>query len=432
MFVSPRALLHVDMDAFFASVEQARRPELRGLPVVVGGAKGGRGVVATCSYEARACGVRTAMPIGRAERLCPQAVFLPVDMKAYLAVHRALVERFRRVTDLVEVVSIDEARLDVTGSRRLFGPARAIARRLQEQVYAAHGITCSVGIGPNPLLAKMAAGLDKPAGIGALCEADVHGMLRDWPVSRLHGVGPATQERLEALGLSTVGMLQDVPFTVLAAAFGRGAHGLRQLALGRGLTTIRRERPLPKSVSHETTFAEDTNDRERLRGVLVALADRAVADMRAHGLAARTVTVKVRFSTFHTVTRRRTLERATATAPSIAAVGLGLLDELDLGARWVRLVGVTVSSFRHGAFQLTLDESWREAALADAVDRVRGKYGFRSLRLAAGLPRDDPDRRAHGQAGEAGGPSPAELREGPFRPSAYELSRRVGEAVRVH
>jgi DNA polymerase IV len=396
MFGSRRALLHIDMDAFFASVEQARRPELRGVPVIVGGVRGGRGVVATCSYEARAFGVRTAMPIGQAERLCPRAAFLPVDMREYAAAHRRFVELFRSVTDLVEVVSIDEALLDVTGSRLLFGPPRAIARRLQEQVYDVCGIGCSIGIGPNPLLAKLAAGLFKPGGIGELGEADVRGCLRDLPVAELHGVGPVTQERLTALGLTTVGMLQDVPFAVLAATFGRGAHGLRQLAFGRSSATVRRERPLPKSVGHETTFAEDTNDLETLRRTLVALCDRAVADVRGHGLTPRTVTLKVRFSTFHTITRRRTFERPLATGPSVAAAVLALLDELELGARWVRLLGVTLSSFRQGAFQLTFDDGCREVALADAVDRVHRRYGFRALRLAGGLGHAD----AGGHTGE--------------------------------
>ena len=162
MFVSQRAILHLDMDAFFASVEQARRPELRGLPVIVGGERGGRGVVSACSYEARAFGVHSAMPIFQAAHLCPHGMFLPVDMRAYVAVHDAMLELLRRYTDLVEVASIDEAYLDVTGSRRLFGPPRTIALRIQEQVYDAHGVTCSIGLGPTKLLAKLAAGLNKP------------------------------------------------------------------------------------------------------------------------------------------------------------------------------------------------------------------------------------------------------------------------------
>lgn len=386
MFASDRAILHLDMDAFFASVEQARRPELRGLPVIVGGERGRRGVVSACSYEARAYGVHSALPIVQAERLCPHGVFLPVDMRAYLAVHRSLVKLVRQYTDLVEVASIDEAYLDVTGSRRLFGPPRTIAHRIQEQVYDEHQVTCSIGIGPTKLLAKLAAGLNKPAGIGELTAADVHGRLRDLPVEQVCGIGPATQERLTALGLITVGMLQDVPFPLLAAAFGKGAHGLRQLALGRSFSPVRSERPLPKSVSRELTFDDDANDGELLRATLLSLIDSAVAELRRKGLAAHTVALKVRFSTFHTVSRRRTLPRPVSAVRPLHEAATTMLSELDIGARWVRLVGVGISGFTHNAFQLTMDDGWREVALGEAVDKVREKYGFRAVALAGGAP----------------------------------------------
>ena len=309
--------------------------------------------------------------------------------------HDRLVELFGSYTDQVEVASIDEAYLDVTGSRRLFGPPQAIACRIQEQVYAEHGLTCSIGIGPTKLLAKVAAGLDKPAGIAELREADVAGRLRELPVGDLHGIGPVTQEQLAALGLTTVGTLQDVPFAVLAAAFGRGAHGLRQLAFGRSLSPVSSRRSLPKSVSHELTFAEDTNDLALLRATLLRLTDRAAADVRRHGLAARTVTLKVRFSTFHTVGRHRTLARPTTVTRVVYRTAAALLDELELGARWVRLVGVTLGNFTDDAFQLTFDESWRDVALGEAVDRVRAKYGFKALgpaagALAAGRTREGP------------------------------------------
>ena len=209
MFVSAPALLHIDMDAFFASVEQVRRPELRGRPIVVGGEVAKRSVVSTCSYEARACGVRTAMPVTQAQRLCPKAVFLPVDMAAYVAVSKCLVALYRQFTDLVEVVSIDEAFLNVAGSRRLFGPPQAIARRIQERVYSEHGLTCSIGIGPNKLLAKLASELSKPGGLGVLSGVDVHGRLRELPVRELWGIGPVAEKQLTVLGLTTVGALQD-------------------------------------------------------------------------------------------------------------------------------------------------------------------------------------------------------------------------------
>ncbi len=380
------------MDAFFASVEQVRRPGLRGLPVIVGGERGGRAVVSACSYEARAFGVHSAMPIRQAEHLCPTGVFLPVDMPAYAQVHHGLVEILRRYTDLVEVASIDEAYLDVTGSRRLFGPSRTIALRIQEQVYDVYGLTCSIGIGPTKSLAKLAAGLNKPAGVGELTEADVHGRLRDLPVDAIHGIGPVMRERLGALGLSTIGMLQDVPFPLLAAAFGRGAHSLRQLALGRSSSPVRGRRPLPRSIGREVTFSDDTNDLELLRGAVLSLTDHAVAELRRKGLAARTVVLRVRFNTFHTVSRRRTLPLPVSAVRPVYEAAAGLLDELTSGARWVRLVGVGVTGFTHNAFQLTLDEGWREAALSEAVDRVRDKYGFGVLGPAAALA---GRRRAH-------------------------------------
>lgn len=396
MFVSERAILHLDMDAFFASVEQARCPRLRGLPVIVGGERGGRGVVSTCSYEARAFGVHSAMPIFQAERLCPHGVFLPVDMKAYVAVHHAVLELLRRYTDLVEVASIDEAYLDVTGSRRLFGPPRTIALRIQEQVYDVHGVTCSIGIGPTKLLAKLAAGLNKPAGVGELTAADVKGRLRDLPVGEICGIGPVTQERLAALGLTTVGMLQDMPFPLLAASFGSGAHGLRQLALGRGFSPVRSQRPLPKSVSREITFRDDTNDLELLQATLLSLIEHVVAELRGKGMAARTVAIKVRFNTFHTVSRRRTLARPVTATRLLYETATALLDELDVGVRWVRLIGIHVGSLNHDAFQLTLDDGWREEALGAAVDRVRAKFGFGALTLAGGVAAREYLHRAGG------------------------------------
>ena len=213
------------------------------------------------------------MPVAQARRLCPQAVFLPADLKAYSAVHTELLELFGRFTDLVEPVSIDEAVLDVAGSRRLFGPPRAIAGRIQELVYDEQGLTCTLGVAPNKLLAKLAANLNKPAGIGVLNDADVHGRLRALPVGEAFGVGPVTQERLHALGLTTVGMLQDVPLPYLAAAFGRGARPLKQLAFGRSLSPVRPAAAAPSSMSHETTFATDTAEPLALRATLLALTD---------------------------------------------------------------------------------------------------------------------------------------------------------------
>ena len=383
MFVHDTAILHVDMDAFFASVEQARRPELRGLPVVIGGRRERRSVVSAASYEARAFGVRSAMPVAQAERLCPQAVFLPGDMTAYMAVHRRLDGLYRRFTDRVEVVSIDEAFLDVTGSRRLFGPPQAIAGRLQGLVHQTEGITCSVGIGPNKLLAKLAANLHKPAGLGELSAADVDGRLRELPVRELVGIGPVAERRLHELGLTTVGMLQDVPFPFLAAAFGPSAARLKHLAFGRSLSPVNSRPETPRSMAHETTFACDTDDHRLLHATLLGLTDELLTRLRGKGLAARTVTVKVRDHAFVTAERRRSLPRPSSSTRQIFAVVGELFSGFDLRGRRVRLLGVGVGDLCGGALQLTLDDGWKEVALDEAVDGVRVKYGRAVIRPAA-------------------------------------------------
>ncbi|MGZ4387096.1 MAG: DNA polymerase IV, partial [Gaiellaceae bacterium] len=312
-----RAILLIDMDAFYASVEQARRPELAGLPVIVGGSAASRGVVSTASYEARACGVHTAMPAAQAQRLCPQGVFLPVDMKAYLAMQEKLLEIFGRFTDLVEPVSIDEAFLDVTGSRRLFGSAQEIARKIQQVAGDELGLSCSIGVGPTRLLAKLAAELDKPGGLTTLSNDDVHGRLRELPVRRLYGIGPVTEERLRSLGLTTIARLQDVSDEVLAGAFPTGAAALKELAFGGSDDVVRAGHAPPKSMGHEVTFARDINDPELLRATLLDLADRAAGDLRRKGYACRTLALKLRDEQFRTFGGQRTLPDATSSTKVI-------------------------------------------------------------------------------------------------------------------
>jgi DNA polymerase-4 len=377
------AILLIDMDAFFASVEQARRPALVGLPVVVGGQAEQRGVVSTCSYEARACGVRTAMPMAQAQRLCPQAVFLPVDMQTYIAVHTALLELFRRFTDLVEPVSIDEAFLDVSASRRLFGTPEEIAERLQGLIREEHNLSCSIGIGPTKLLAKLAANLKKPGGITTLSEEDVGGRLRELPVGELSGIGPVTRERLRSFGMTTVGHLQDASPAFLEATLGRGASALKELAFGGDSAPVRAGQPPPKSLGHEVTFAEDISDPKLLHASLLDLADQVVAELRGEGYLARTVVLKLRYASFQTITRRATLPRPLRSTRPVYEAVLALLGGLDLAGRKVRLLGVSVSNLSPQALQLTLEEPWREVALDEAIDRARAKYGGRSLRLAA-------------------------------------------------
>ena len=379
----PRAILLIDMDAFYASVEQARRPELRGRPVIVGGRAESRGVVSTASYEARACGVRTAMPMAQALRCCPQGVFLPVDMAAYKAVQQQLLAIYGRFTDLVEPVSIDEAFLDVTGSRRLFGPPQEIAAQIQRVTRDELGLSCSIGIGPTRLLAKLAAELEKPGGLSTLTRDDVHGRLRTMPVGAISGIGPVTVKRLGALGITSVGELQDAPLALLETSFARSAASLKELALGGDDAPVRSQPPAPKSMGHEVTFATDTAEPEFLQATLLEQADQVASDLRRQGYAGRTVVLRLRDARFRTVSRQRTLPAATNTTQVIYEAALALLAELHKPGRLVRLLGLTVSGLTE-AGQTALDDSERDHACDEAVDRVRARYGSQALRRAGG------------------------------------------------
>jgi DNA polymerase-4 len=384
-----RAILLIDMDAFFASVEQARRPELRGRPVVVGGSAENRGVVSTSSYEARACGVRTAMPISRARRICPQAIYLPVDMAAYAEAQVRVLEVFRRYTDLVEPVSIDEAFLDVTGSRRLFGPPEEIARGIQREVAGGLGLSCSIGIGPTKMLAKIAAELDKPGGLTTLTRTDVRGRLREMPVRTLPGIGPATEKRLAELGVSTIGELQDVPATALDAAF-KSAAWLKEAALGGSESPVVAEPRAPKSRGHEVTFAQDTADPEFLRTTLLDLADQVAGDVRREGYAGRTVALRIRDARFHTTGKQRTLAAPTDSTSVIYETALGLLGELHEPGRLLRLLGLSLAGLTETG-QTELGDAPPDRVRDEAVDRVRERYGEGALRRGSCLT-GEPDR----------------------------------------
>ena len=378
-----RALLLIDMDAFFASVEQARRPELRGQPVIVGGAAASRGVVSTASYEARACGVRTAMPASQARRLCPQGVFLPVDMAAYKAAQGKLLALFSRFTDLVEPVSIDEAFLDVTGSLRLFGTPQEIAQKIQSLTRTELELSCSVGIGPTRTLAKLACEMEKPGGLTTLTMADVQGRLRTLPASALSGIGLVSQQRLAALGVTSIGDLQDAPGQLLELSFtAAGAAHLKELAFGGADEIVHASHAAPKSVGHEVTFAADTADRELLSSTLLDLADRTASALRRQGYACRTLTLKLRDDEFRTHTRQCTLPSETSTTKIIYEAALVLLRQAHAPGSRLRLLGLTLSGLASEGCQLELEESSPDLACDVAVDAVRAKYGAGALRRA--------------------------------------------------
>ncbi|HVM01811.1 MAG TPA: DNA polymerase IV [Acidimicrobiales bacterium] len=387
------AILHVDMDAFYASVEVLRDPSLAGRPVIVGGA-GDRGVVASCSYEARAHGVASAMPSARARRLCPAAVFVHGDLSRYGDYSRRIHEVFASYTPLVEGISLDEAFLDVAGARRLFGSAPEIAAAVRRRIADEVGLGCSVGVAPSKLLAKLASKRAKPRaspagvvpgpGVVVVRPGEELAFLHPLPVSALWGVGPRTAQRLEGRGVRTVGELAAVPRATVVEWLGAGAGAqLWDLAWARDPRPVVPSRP-PKSVGHEETFAVDLRDRHHLHREVVRQADAVAARLRAAGLAGRTVTVKVRYNDFATITRSRTLPEAVDTAPEVAAAAGALLDGVDPRAG-VRLLGVSVANLARGAArQLALGGAgpgWGEAS--EAVDGVRARFGPRAVGPAA-------------------------------------------------
>lgn len=387
-------ILHVDMDAFFAAVEVLRDPSLVGKAVIVGGA-GARGVVASCSYEARMFGVRSAMPSVRARRLCPSAVFVDGNMSRYVGFSERIHEVFSSFTPLVEGISLDEAFLDVAGARRLFGTSEDIARLIRERVLWETGLQCSVGVAPSKLVAKLASRQAKPmataegivpgAGIVVVRAGEELAFLHPLKVTELWGVGPATAERLRGRGVGTVGELAAIPRDVLISWVGK-AHGrhLHDLAWARDSRPVEPHRS-PKSVGYEETFAVDLVDRTDLRRALVRQADTVATRLRGASMAGRTVTVKVRFMDFTTITRSRTLPGPVDTAPDLVTVAGEMLDNVDARGG-VRLLGLSVSNLTAGAAtdQLALGNvgaGWGEASRA--MDGVRARFGTASVGPAA-------------------------------------------------
>jgi DNA polymerase-4 len=395
---SGRVILHVDMDAFYVSVELLRRPELRGRPVVVGGT-GRRGVVAAASYEARRFGVFSAMPSARARQLCPHAVFLAGDYDAYAAVSRDVLEILRSYTPLVEPLSLDEAFLDVSGARRAFGSGATIAHYIRAEIADRLQLACSVGVAPNKLLAKMASveakprpgpgGVEPGPGVFEITPGTEKEYLHPLPIRRLWGVGPATYERLSGLGVSTIGDLVSVSPAALRGVLGpAAATRLRELAEGVDDRPVESERPV-KSVSHEETFPFDLHDRAEMRTELARLADGVASRLRAEGLAARTITLKIRDAGFRTVTRARTLPQPVNTAAEITRTVHGLLDKVG-PAGGVRLLGVAASRFSEPAEQLQFDgiaEQQRPSGsdATRAIDRIRGRFGDSAIGAASAL-----------------------------------------------
>ncbi len=380
------SILHVDMDAFYASASLLSRPELKGTPVIIGGG-GNRGVVLSATYEARAFGVASAMPIARARRLCPQATVVAPDYARYERISHAVMAVFASVTPIVEPLSMDEAFLDVSGARRRLGTGRQIAQQIRDTIADEQGIACSVGVASTKFIAKLASGLAKPDGLLVVPEAEVVGFLHQLPVGALWGVGDRTEEALQRLGLRTVADIAHTPVDTLRRAIGDNAGpALHELAWGRDTRAVvptSRER----SIGADETFSYDVDDPAYIHRELLKLSDRTAARVRAARMVGRTVTVKVRFADFTTITRSRTLRDPTDVSRDIFATALSLFDGLGLQRARLRLVGVRMTGLMdsdHAPIQGLLDEpahGWRDADRA--VDRASARFGAGAVRPAS-------------------------------------------------
>ena len=382
-----RTILHVDLDAFFASVEQRDRPELRGRPVVVGG--GGptdRGVVSAASYEARKFGVHSAMPLRTAAALCPTAVFLPVDGAKYSEVSREVMTILRRFTPLVEPISIDEAFLDVTASAALFGDGEAIGRRIRAEVSGELGLTISVGVARTKLVAKVASDLRKPDALVVVPPGTEAAFLAPLAITRLWGVGERTAQALREFGVTTIGDLAALDSELLGRRFGKIGRSLAGRAQGFDDDPVEDRAPA-KSIGHEHTFDVDTADRDVIERTLLAMAEGVSGRLRASGLRAGTVTVKIRDTAFRTMTRQRTLDEPTDLTEPIWQTALELARPEMRGMR-VRLVGITASNL-DGPAQLAMfdatgesSDSARRRRVVEAEDAIRRRYGERTITRA--------------------------------------------------
>jgi DNA polymerase IV len=387
-----RTVMHVDMDAFFAAVEQRDRPELRGQPVIVGsdpkGGKG-RGIVATCSYEARQFGIHSAQPISQAWKLCPHGIYVQGDMAKYVRVSDLVMRILGGFSDLVEQVSIDEAFLDVTGSHNLFGSGPDIAASIKARIRAELQLTASVGVAANKFVAKVASDLRKPDGLVVVEPGTERAFLAPLPIGRLWGVGAKTEQFFTGMGIQKIGQLATLKSEDVAGWLGRSGVHLWELANGVDERPVQPEEGC-KSIGHETTFEKDTEDRKLLRDTLLHLTEKVAQRLRVGDARARTLTVKIRYADFSTFTRRTTLDLPADTSEKIFPPALKLMESLLRPGVLIRLVGIHASNLHHGrpAGQMVLFDQTedRDRRLASALDEVVRRYGDGAITRAALVP----------------------------------------------
>lgn len=381
-------IIHIDMDAFYASVEERDNPELRGKPVIVGGNPTGRGVVAAANYKVREFGVHSAMPAATALKRCPEAIFLPPRMAVYSEVSEQIHQIFKKYTPLVEPLSLDEAFLDTTGSEAIFGNSEVIGKRIKTEIMDELSLCASVGIAPNKFVSKVASDLGKPDGFLVICPEAVQGFLDPLPVRRLWGIGKRGDLLLAQKGIRNIYQLRQRPRGMLHGLFGSWGDQLWEFAHGRDDRAVVPDHEV-KSISNETTFEKDIHDLNLLRSHLVALTEQVAWRLRRHNLRARTVEIKIRFSDFKTVTRSRTLTKATHTTQDFLEAVIDLLQtKLAKRHRPIRLLGMGVSHLVSGEVvqgELFLDEAGEKQKGIDiAMDLIKAKYGQSALKRGGG------------------------------------------------
>jgi len=375
-----RAILHIDMDAFYASIEQRDNPELVGKPVIIGG-KVGRGVVSTASYEARKYGVRSAMPISEAVRRCPDGIYIPPNIPKYRAVSEQIMNIFHRYTPDVEAISLDEAFVDVTGSQKLFGSAEQIGRAIKQNIYEELQLTASVGLAYNKFLAKLASDLDKPDGFYIVMPEDLQEKI--WPLSirRMMGVGHKTADMLERMGVKTIGQLAVMDSGLLEHIFGKAGVQMHELANGIDARMVESVREA-KSFGRETTFPTDISDQYTLETVLFTLADDVCHSLRSHHVKGRTVSIKIRYPDFKSITRAITLEQYTSSFEPVYNTVKQLMEKHYTDGTPVRLIGVTVSNLKQETEIIEQQDLFADQktvkkvdALNKVLDNLNDKYG---------------------------------------------------------
>ncbi len=388
--MSQRIVLHVDMDAFFAAIEQRNNPGLKGKPVVVGGSPTGRGVVSTASYEARVFGIHSAMPAAEAYRHCREAIFLHGDHASYSYASELIREILIGYTPAVEMISVDEAFVDLTGTERLLGPAREVALSIKEAIHSRIGITCTVGIGPNKLLAKLASGLNKPDGLTVIEADKIAEQVFPLAVDKIWGVGPVTYERLARHGVHTIGDLAGLNLATLKILLGDFGHTLVERARGiddRHVALIDEEH-IEKSISHETTLGKNSFDPDHIHSIMAALTEKVVIRLYRGGWLARTVGIRLRYPSFKTITRDHTLGEPTDNYPDILTTASKLVPTDKVASKGVRLIGVRTSNLIHREELRQFDlfsARQKQDDLSRTIHKLREKFGNGVIKRAGGL-----------------------------------------------